>query len=337
VIRYTRGRQQLSHLSLPLTCLALVAREAPLQAAAAALRQAALRQLRQLRAAVTGVYNEKRRLVPAETLHFYPEPCGHHVSLVFSDASPDDEMESHRRDVHAALLLPADRPLFRRANRVRFDEASPYLTNVHVGVKPPGGGGGGAEVSLVTGTYVYHHYMQDRIDDNHWGCAYRSLQTLASWFHQQGYTDREPPTHREIQQCLVDMGDKPASFVGSKQWIGSTEVNYCLSHLLGVESRILHVSSGAELGGKGRALQQHFRDQGTPVMIGGGVLAHTILGVRWDEASGETHYLVLDPHYTGAERLDVIQGKGWCGWKDASFWDQTAYYNLCMPVRPSCV
>ncbi len=34
------------------------------------------------------------------------------------------------------------------------------------------------------------------------------------------------------------MGDKEAKFVGSRQWIGSTEVSYVLDHLFGV--RILH-------------------------------------------------------------------------------------------------
>ena len=53
---------------------------------------------------------------------------------------------------------------------------------------------------LVEGRYTYHHYMQDRFDDNKWGCAYRSLQTLVSWFKLQGYTSANVPGHREIQQ-----------------------------------------------------------------------------------------------------------------------------------------
>ena len=40
----------------------------------------------------------------------------------------------------------------------------------------------------------------------------------------QGYTEMEVPSHREVQKCLVDIGDKEAKFIGSKQWIGSTEV-----------------------------------------------------------------------------------------------------------------
>jgi len=42
---------------------------------------------------------------------------------------------------------------------------------------------------------------------------------------------------------------------------------------------------------------------------GGGVLAHTILGVDWNEATGNVKFLILDPHYTGADDLRVIQDK----------------------------
>ena len=81
---------------------------------------------------------------------------------------------------------------------------------------------------MVTGSYSYHHYMQDGFNDKvrklvfryipvpcglvpmfqDWGCAYRSLQTLWSWFFFQGYTGKTIPTHLEIQQALVDCGDK---------------------------------------------------------------------------------------------------------------------------------
>lgn len=94
-----------------------------------------------------------------------------------------------------------------------------------------------AEMCIVRGKYSYYHYMQQNFDDNGWGCAYRSLQTLFSWFRWQGYTEREVPTHRQIQECLVDIQDKPPNFIGSRQWIGSTEVSFCLETMLGVQSR----------------------------------------------------------------------------------------------------
>ncbi|XP_017667968.1 PREDICTED: ufm1-specific protease 2 [Lepidothrix coronata] len=193
------------------------------------------------------------------------------------------------------------------------------------------------QVYLVHGVYSYHHYMQDRTDDSGWGCAYRSLQTICSWFKHQGYIDRPIPTHKEIQQALVDAGDKPAAFVGSRQWIGSIEVQLVLNQLFGITSKILFVSQGSELALQGRELANHFKTEGTPIMIGGGVLAHTILGVAWNEITGQIKYLILDPHYTGGEDLHVILEKGWCGWKGPEFWNKDAYYNLCLPQRPKAI
>ena len=91
-------------------------------------------------------------------------------------------------------------------------------------------------------------------------------------YHQQlfskGYTATAIPTHAQIQKCLVDIGDKEASFQGSKQWIGSTEVGFVLEKACEVTSRFLSVSSGDEMPTKGRELAHHFKTHGTPVMIG---------------------------------------------------------------------
>lgn len=45
---------------------------------------------------------------------------------------------------------------------------------------------------------------------------------------------------------------------------------------------------------------------GTPIMIGGGVLAYTLLGIDYDERTGRCAFLILDPHFTGAEDLKKI-------------------------------
>lgn len=50
-----------------------------------------------------------------------------------------------------------------------------------------------------------------------------------------------PPNGLSPLQALVDVGDKKASFVGSRQWIGSIEVQAVLNQLLGVTSKIMFV------------------------------------------------------------------------------------------------
>ncbi|KAG2399241.1 Ufm1-specific protease [Vigna angularis] len=101
-----------------------------------------------------------------------------------------------------------------------------------------------------------------------WGCAYRSLQTIISWFRLQNYTSIEVPSHREIQQTLVEIGDKDPSFIGSREWIGAIELSFVLDKLLGVTCKVINVRSGSELPEKCRELALHFENQNTPVMIG---------------------------------------------------------------------
>eukprot|EP00069_Balaena_mysticetus_P011876 bmy_00305T0 len=350
-------------------------------------------------------YMKGTSIVVPEPLHFLLPGEKNLVTVSYPSGIPDDQLQAYRKELHDLFNLPHDRPYFRRSNAYHFPDEpykDGYVRNPHTYLNSPN-----IEtvvISVVQGIYGYHHYMQDRIDDNGWGCAYRSLQTICSWFKHQGYTERSIPTHREIQQALVDAGDKPATFVGSRQWIGSIEVQLVLNHLIGITSKILFVSQGSEMASQGRELVNHFQSEGTPVMIGGGVLAHTILGVAWNEITGQIKFLILDPHYTGAEDLQVIIEKaknpepkdrklaanrkmdyelragsslinqklakqyaghyggltafnlftynfisfyegvifetdlrGWCGWKGPDFWNNDAYYNLCLPQRPNTI
>ncbi|KAK3014836.1 hypothetical protein RJ639_008763 [Escallonia herrerae] len=199
----------------------------------------------------------------------------------------------------------------------------------------------GGVVSLIQGSYEYHHYLQDGFDDSGWGCAYRSLQTIISWFRLQHYTSIDVPSHREIQQSLVEIGDKDPSFTGSHDWIGAIELSFVLDKLLGVSCKVINVRSGDELPEKCRELALHFENQGTPIMIGGGVLAYTLLGVDFNESSGDCAFLILDPHYTGNDELKKIVNGGWCGWKKAvdskgkHFFLHDKFYNLLLPQRPN--
>lgn len=71
-------------------------------------------------------------------------------------------------------------------------------------------------------------------------------------------------------------------------------------------------------------------------MIGGDLYAHTIIGIDYCEELEDVRFLILDPHYPGSDSniKNVIQ-KGWCGWKEVSMFKADAFYNLCMPMRPT--
>ncbi|XP_046377282.2 ufm1-specific protease 2-like [Haliotis rufescens] len=335
VVHHNIGDFKAVKMLLPLDVLSVIKSDESIENLHAAFTTAVKSQLESMKDCLCQYKQGEKFHIP-EAFHFRPGGGPSFITHVYPQTVPDEEMESQRRDLHHLLMLPADRPLFRRANQYMFPgqpTAGGYLLNPHTGL--PAGGVG--TQYLVEGTYSYHHYMQDRFNDNQWGCAYRSLQTLVSWFRFQGYTDKSIPTHKEIQQALVDIGDKEKSFVGSRKWIGSLEVGYCLDQLIGVTCKIMNVSSGGDLASKGRELASHFTHQGTPIMIGGGVLAHTILGVDFDEVTGNIRFLILDPHYTESEDLKVILDKGWCGWKGPDFWEVNSHYNLCMPQRPQLI
>jgi hypothetical protein len=138
---------------------------------------------------------------------------------------------------------------------------------------------------------------------------HRSGQTLFSWFCVADVSKRAVPTMAQMQSALVIMGDKPASFEGSRDWIGSFEVLLLLDHFLGITCKIYtkrgdspgslkvlrrlfrmrHLASVSEdctpllPQALAETLQEHFLHQGTPVMAGdtgghGGAI--TVLGVR---------------------------------------------------------
>jgi hypothetical protein len=97
----------------------------------------------------------------------------------------------------------------------------------------------------------------------------------------------------------------------------------------------MNMSSGLELLTKGRELRDHFLREGTPIMIGGDLYAHTILGIDYCEEKEDLRFLILDPHYTGNDNnIKNILSKGWCGWKDVNMFKADAFYNLCMPLKP---
>ena len=304
-------------IPLGLDALGLLPTAAPATQLMEVLKGAVGRQVGDIAAAVLAEFKSKATISRPGVHHFHPPGLGHAVTLVYSQAAGEGGLEQFRRSVHKSFLLPLDRPLFRccscyyrcyfsfclsrRSNAVTFAThgSAGKLRNVHLGLEH-GLRGEGVKVALVQGSYVYHHYMQvwgvgvrvgvavgkqtvaprpqDNFDDDGWGCAYRSLQTLVSWLRLQGYTETEvqycPPTglvlnlrlfsqhilllllllhfllfclllyhyyhlhclqvpgHKDVQKCLVDIGDKETKFIGSKQWIGSTEVGSCYMILL---------------------------------------------------------------------------------------------------------
>ncbi|KAG9412478.1 Ufm1-specific protease 2 [Aphanomyces cochlioides] len=276
-------------------------------------------------------------------LHQYPLQGGAQHPLGIWSINDEPLNSEVRASLHELFVQPQV-PLFRPLCRWLPDQSidvQGVLLNVHRGIPRSSIHG---KQSLVQGAYGYFHYMQQNINDKGWGCAYRSLQTLASWLLLNHYTALGVPTHREIQETLVRMGDKSPSFVGSTEWIGSMEVGYVLDERYGVAFRTIHC--GTKLVDYARDLVVHFETHGTPVMLGGASLAFTLLGVDYNEATGDAAFLVLDPHYAGADDLAAIQTKtvaleGYkavpCSWRNANAFPTSRFYNMCLPQRPDVI
>ena len=59
---------------------------------------------------------------------------------------------------------------------------------------------------LVQGHYLYFHYNQQGVTDKGWGCAYRSLQTVISFFVLNHYYALRVPTIPEACVCRCREG-----------------------------------------------------------------------------------------------------------------------------------
>ncbi|CAJ0565784.1 unnamed protein product, partial [Mesorhabditis spiculigera] len=199
----------------------------------------------------------------------------------------DNEQQEWRVELHKMFNLSSSLPCLRSMQSLNFTANSGFLRNPHLAIKnyKPAG-----RISAVKGSYDYYHYKQQGIDDNGWGCAYRSLQTI---------------------------------------W-----------NAVGIDCS--YIAQFNDISEKARELQVHFDTVGSPVMIGGNMLAHTILGVDFDDTTGECRFLVLDPHYVGVDDVHVVTNKGWCAWKFPSFWKngvdaggQPINYNIVKPQLPA--
>ncbi|KAI5636088.1 peptidase family c78 domain-containing protein [Phthorimaea operculella] len=202
------------------------------------------------------------------------------------------------------------------------------LTNVHESADVPNSPD---KYYLVRGNYEYYHYLCDGFDDRGWGCGYRTLQTICSWMNYN-YKTSTVPSIREIQEILVQLEDKPKSFLGSKQWIGSFEVCLVIDKLYDIPCKILHVNKGDELKNIVETLKTHFERFGSPVMMGGDIDCSSkgVMGIRTD--GNNASLLIVDPHYVGREQTrEFLHNKGWVKWQALKDFLDSSFYNLCLP------
>lgn len=216
------------------------------------------------------------------------------------------------------------------------DYTGNLLHNIHHGLALPDNV---TDVQLVAGDYLYYHYGCDGFDDRGWGCGYRTLMSLCSWIRDQKMKSLPPqeklhpvPSNRCIQEVLVKIEDKEKDFIGSKQWIGSVEVAFILDTLYDVPCKIIHINSGSELTNHLKTLCDHFKNKGSPVMMGGetDVSSKGIMGVA--QSPMQSYLLLVDPHFWGeAKEISKLQATSWVKWQPLTEFHGSSFYNLCLP------
>eukprot|EP01023_Acetabularia_acetabulum_P065711 TRINITY_DN8738_c0_g1_i4.p1 TRINITY_DN8738_c0_g1~~TRINITY_DN8738_c0_g1_i4.p1 ORF type:complete len:223 (-),score=16.10 TRINITY_DN8738_c0_g1_i4:190-837(-) len=201
------------------------------------------------------------------------------------------------------------------------------VCNIHQYVKNPEQC---SHLETVKGNYEFYHFGESGVDDRGWGCAYRSLQTVCSWLHLQGMLQQgSVPSHQQIQQVLKSSVD---GYKGGHEWIGSWELFMFLDVCHNISSKILNSNSTEEFVAKFQQLHAHFKQGGSPIMIGEGSYANIILGVCKD-GNGEQMMLILDPHYYGIDDPQQIIQQGYCKWMSMKVRDERtgSFNNLLLP------
>ncbi|UKJ89968.2 hypothetical protein MACJ_003225 [Theileria orientalis] len=196
-----------------------------------------------------------------------------------------------------------------------------------------------SSVYLVIGNYQYYHYTQCGTNDTGWGCCYRSIQLVCSWYLLRFCTPKLVPSHSVIQQVLKDndLSHKDLK-IGSSTWIGTVESGYFLNWYLGYTYKTLYLNDVSEFRNYNMVIADHLKNEGSPVIVGAGAYAYVILGICIENEGGEVAYLISDPHYTGDDSVKNVLSKGGIGWKKIEFLSKASdgrFINLCLPHSPA--
>lgn len=128
-----------------------------------------------------------------------------------------------------------------------------------------------------------------------WGCAYRTLQTMCSMLKFKLGNEIKIPSIKQIQEILLKIGDKEASFVGSRDWIGGVETCYVIDELFNVSCYLHHITNDEKLSSKKTEIVNYFKNHGGLIAMGGDEDAGSklIAGVHLSEDGGMSILIVV--------------------------------------------
>lgn len=195
------------------------------------------------------------------------------------------------------------------------------------------------------GDFYYYHYNHDNFKDIGWGCTYRSLQMVLSWYLINNYTNKHVLSIPEIQDFLKQNDPTYSNLeIGSKNWIGTVEASYILLMYLGISCKLKYFYDIEEFLRCYDTISLHFQEVSTPIIISIGDYSYLLVAIQIskDPSSplnpNNVQYLLVDPHYTGKDDYESIYKKNGASWKNASFFKSISkdkYVNILLPLNVS--
>ncbi|CAH8579893.1 unnamed protein product [Schistosoma margrebowiei] len=186
------------------------------------------------------------------------------------------------------------------------------------------------------GSCYYYHYGAQGVNDQGWGCGYRTLQTILSWYKLTKSCPFDVPTLLEVQNILHEIGDKPRAFVGSHDWIGTYECGLVIQYVTKHDFKIIRVENGLFTEEIIKLLVDHFQAHGSPVMLGGydDSSSKGIIAVK-TFPDQPTMLLICDPHcfeIHGSPTIAKLCKGMWLRWCKVTELSERHFYNLCLPL-----
>lgn len=194
------------------------------------------------------------------------------------------------------------------------------------------------------GDFYYYHYNQDNFKDSGWGCTYRSLQMLMSWYLVNNYTNKHVLSITEIQEFLKKNDPTHHNLqIGSKSWIGTVEASYLLIMYLGISCKLKYYYGVEEFLRDYDTIFDHFQKVSTPIILSVGNYSYFLTAIQISKCPSSpsnpiVQYLIVDPHYTGKDDPEFIYKKNGVSWKNTNFFKSTSkdkQVNMLLPLNIS--
>ncbi|KAJ1606736.1 cysteine protease [Cryptosporidium canis] len=194
------------------------------------------------------------------------------------------------------------------------------------------------------GDFYFFHYNHDNFKDSGWGCTYRSLQMVLSWYLLNNYTNKHILSITEMQDFLKKNDPTHCHLeIGSKKWIGTVEASFILMGYLGISCKLKYFYDVEEFLRDYDIISDHFQKVSTPIILSVGDYSYLLVAIQISKdplypLNPNVQYLLVDPHYSNKDEPELIFKKNGVSWKNPEFFksiSKNKYVNMLLPLNIS--